>query len=98
MIPSSLSRDTQSHCVKPLYLCDTIIHHVTLQDSKSHHERELKEAEEQVVRSRKAVEKVVKEAGTQQLTMQTLQLEVEELGKALTAQQEQVCVCVCAEL
>ena len=48
--------------------------------SKSHHEQELNEAEEQVVRSREAVEKVVKEAGTQQLTMQTLQLEVEKLG------------------
>ena len=65
---------------------------VSPQDSKSHHERELKAAEQEVERSRKAAEDIVTEAGTQQQTMQTLQLEVEELGKAIAAQQQQVSV------
>lgn len=43
-----------------------------------------------MTRARKVVESIAGEAGTQQQTMQTLQLEVEELGKALLTQQEQV--------
>lgn len=64
--------------------------HLWTQDSKSHHERELKAAEAEVERSRKAAEDIVTEAGTQQQTMETLKLEVEELGMAIAAQQEQV--------
>ena len=61
------------------------------QDSKSHHERELKAAEAQVAKSRKEAERVTKEAGSQQQAMQTLQLEVEEMEKSLATQQQQVC-------
>lgn len=61
-----------------------------LQDSKSHHERELKAAEAQVAKSRKEAERITKEAGSQQQSMQTLQLEVEEMEKSLATQQEQV--------
>lgn len=60
------------------------------QDSKSHHERELKAAEEEVARTREVSESVRKEVGDKQQTMQTLQLEVEELGKAIATQQQQV--------
>ncbi len=41
-------------------------------------------------RTREESERVRKEAGHQQHAMQTLQLEVEELGKASAAQQQQV--------
>ena len=63
-----------------------------LQDSKSHHERELKAAEEGVVKAKKEAESVVKEAKMKEQEMQTLKLEVEELEKALETQQQQVCV------
>lgn len=43
-----------------------------------------------MTRSRKAAEEVVAQASSQQQSMETLQLEVEELGKAIAAQQEQV--------
>ena len=48
-----------------------------------------------MTRSRRAAEEVVAEAGTQQQGMETLQLEVEELGKAIAAQQEQVTSMFC---
>jgi hypothetical protein len=61
-----------------------------LQDSKSHHERELKAAEAQVAKARKEADQITKEAGSQQQAMQTLRLEVEEMEKSLSTQQQQV--------
>ena len=61
-----------------------------VQDSKSHHERELKAAEEEVVRSRKEAENISKESGSQQQGMHTLKLEVQEMQKSLSTQQQQV--------
>lgn len=54
----------------------------------------MKAAEKEVAKTRKEAESIVGEAREKQQAMQTLQLEVEELGKSLTTQQEQVCVCV----
>lgn len=76
-------------------------------DSKSHHERELKEAEEAITKAKKEAESVVGEAKTREQEMQALRLEVEELEKSLETLQGQVgtstyfcmnfcpCVCVC---
>ena len=61
-----------------------------LQESKMHRERELKAAEEGMVKARKEAEGVVKEAKTREQEMQALRLEVEELEKAVQTQQQQV--------
>ena len=62
----------------------------SVKESKSHHERELKEAEESLARAKRDAEGVVKEAKEQQQEMHALRLEVEELQKGLLTQQEQV--------
>ena len=60
------------------------------QDSKSHHERELRAAEEGVSRSKREAEEVGTEARGREMEMQALQLEVGELEKAVEGQQQQV--------
>ena len=64
------------------------------QDSKSHHERELKSAELALPKAKKVVKSIVGEAKAYpyQQEMQALQLELEELKltKSLETQQQQV--------
>jgi len=70
--------------------CFTVLSPLLMQDSKSHHERELKAAEEELNRAQKEVEDIAAETSTQQQGMDTLQLEVEELKKTIGVQQGQV--------
>ena len=62
------------------------------QDSKSHHERELKSAEQALPKAKKEAEGIVGEAKAYpyQQEMQALQLELEKLTKLLETQQQQV--------
>ena len=57
---------------------------------KSHHQRELKAAEEGLSKAKKAAESIVGEAKANYQEMQALQLELEELAKAFETQQQQV--------
>ena len=74
---------TLGNYVIPLYL-------LLLQDSKSHHERELKAAEQGLAKAKKDAQSIVGEAKANQQEMQALQLELEELTKSLETQQQQV--------
>ena len=60
------------------------------QDSKSHHERELKAAREEMARARKEAESVLGATGQQEQAMHTLELEVQELKTAIASQEQQV--------
>ena len=69
--------------------------HPFIQDSKSHHEKELKAAEDGLSKAKKEAESIVREAKANEQEMQALQLELEELGKSLETQQQQVkCACM----
>lgn len=61
-----------------------------MKDSKSHHERELRAAEEGVSRAKREAEEVGTEARGREMEMQALQLEVGELEKAVEGQQQQL--------
>lgn len=63
---------------------------VYIQDSKSHHARELKAAEQGLSKAKKEAESIVHEAKANEQEMQALQLELEELTKSLESQQQQV--------
>ena len=69
------------------------------QDAQGHRQRELKAAEDGLSKAQKEAEQATAALGNQDQEMATLQLEVEELGKSIASQQEQVvhehCKCVC---
>ena len=61
-----------------------------LQDSKGHHDRELKAAKQRLIAAQKGSESVENNAGSLKQDMETRKLEVDELETSVNNQKEQV--------
>lgn len=59
-------------------------------DAEGYHQREIKKAEEAMNKARKHAQQVTKEANKMQQQVKEVKLDIDELNKAIEAQQEEI--------